>query len=707
MAMCWLKCSERDHFDDLPAGVSRVGHYPHEPGRPAEPGRPGPETESDRSNERPLMRSLTDLHSRSVNLVFRVPGRHPLPSLLNFSLLAASVVAAGHTCLSLVFAIADPGEQRVSAILGILGLTLMIPWSLGMWWISARVLLTTGQERIARWALLLSCSVTVLLIVAAEVMNCYPSTSCSEAGWAGWFPSITRLLGNPTHRPLVFMVLVPVTIGAWLLASLPSFVHSEGHRELVWRGYAATAIVCANFAFVERDSSVPLRQREFFLEVHRGAFVTIGLVSGTALLLLAFSLWLGARRASPALGGGLRALEVVLVPAVTLLAALTSFARLFGDPAWIAYLLGYFVFVIPGSALLVLFQDYVLVGGYEYLPTVMGANNNPAKLQEVLRVALGDSGLRLAFLVDLDEELTFVDVVGRPVEPLDAHSPHTREVRSGGKTLAAFLWSGSEREVPERTAAFLGVASLAIERAHLQANLLAQRFALTESRRRLLEEADQARRSVEQDLHDGAQQRLAALALTLSMAAARTECAETLALVEQTRADLELAMNDLRDLARGIYPSVLAQSGLRAAVESLCESSPIAVRIEIEDERFDRAIELAAYFLASEGLANATKHSESNLVRVTGTTLENEFVLEVSDNGRGGAAWSAGGSLERLRDRVETLGGNLTLDSSAAGGTCIRGTFPVDSGHRSSLTSIDLRSRSRRQLLGRYSLVEP
>jgi PAS domain S-box-containing protein len=201
------------------------------------------------------------------------------------------------------------------------------------------------------------------------------------------------------------------------------------------------------------------------------------------------------------------------------------------------------------------------------------------------------------------------------------------------------------------------------------------------SRSRIVAATDAARRRLERNLHDGAQQRLAALSLSLRLAESMLDtdperARETLVLA---RGELVQALDDLRELARGLHPNVLTDRGLGPALESLVLRSPIPVEVDVLDERLPPAIEAAAYYVAAEALANVVKYAEATIahVRVSEDDEDGTIVVEVVDDGVGGADPSRGSGLEGLEDRVAALDGSFRVESPPGGGTRIRATIPT------------------------------
>jgi len=202
---------------------------------------------------------------------------------------------------------------------------------------------------------------------------------------------------------------------------------------------------------------------------------------------------------------------------------------------------------------------------------------------------------------------------------------------------------------------------------------------LTESRARIVAAGDAERRRVERNLHDGAQQRLVTVALHLHLVKRRleTDSAEVPALVEAAQTELTLALEEIRELVRGLHPRLLSDRGLGPALTALAERALLPVEIaELPSERLPPAVEAAAYYVAAEALANAAKHSHASLVQVRILAEDGGTLLEVADDGVGGADTGAGSGLRGLSDRVAALGGALELSSPAGVGTTLRAHLP-------------------------------
>jgi signal transduction histidine kinase len=206
------------------------------------------------------------------------------------------------------------------------------------------------------------------------------------------------------------------------------------------------------------------------------------------------------------------------------------------------------------------------------------------------------------------------------------------------------------------------------------------RAALTASRARIVAAADTARRRIERDLHDGAQQRLVSLALQLraAQAAAPAEASELAQRLEGAVTEVTGALEELHEIAHGIHPAILTEAGLRPALRALARRSTVPVSLDIHvTGRLPEPVEVAAYYVVAEALTNAAKHAQASVVRVEAAVIDGDLRVSVQDDGLGGADPASGSGLVGLTDRVEALGGKLTLHSPPGGGTTLRIDLPL------------------------------
>jgi signal transduction histidine kinase len=295
---------------------------------------------------------------------------------------------------------------------------------------------------------------------------------------------------------------------------------------------------------------------------------------------------------------------------------------------------------------------------------------SPGNVETHLREALDSSEARLAFR--REESGGYMDVDGKPLDDsvLEGQSVTVLDQRVSivhDPALDHYL-------VVSAGAA----ASLAIDNARLQAELKAQLLEVQESRRRLITATDDARRKVERDLHDGAQQRLVALSATLRKTRSRRpEDLEAIdKLLDDAAQEADVAIGELRELARGVHPAILTQAGVGPAVSSLIDRAPIPVSLNIDSERYPPEVEATTYFVIAEALSNSFKHSAADHVRVEVRKEGSELKAVIEDDGVGGAD-PDGSGLHGLADRVGALGGRLVVASGEPSGTTVTALIPI------------------------------
>jgi signal transduction histidine kinase len=294
--------------------------------------------------------------------------------------------------------------------------------------------------------------------------------------------------------------------------------------------------------------------------------------------------------------------------------------------------------------------------------------------------ALGDRSLQLVFW--LEDKARWVDSEGHEVElPADDHPARAwTAVELEGRRVGAIVHDLTLSEDPELLRSVAAAAGLAMENERLQAQLRARVEELRTSRARIVEAGTHERRRLERNLHDGAQQRLVALSLTLRLAQGKVHKDPEKAdeLLSAAQQELTLALGELRELARGIHPAVLSDRGLGAALEALAGRAPVAVDLaELPGDRLPEAIEAAAYFVVAEALTNVVKYAHASQATVRVTRRNGHAVVEVADDGVGGADPDRGSGLRGLADRVSALDGRMSLDSPAGLGTRLRAEIPV------------------------------
>jgi signal transduction histidine kinase len=248
------------------------------------------------------------------------------------------------------------------------------------------------------------------------------------------------------------------------------------------------------------------------------------------------------------------------------------------------------------------------------------------------------------------------------------------------KPVAALVHDPAIKDEPELLDAVTAAAAIALENGRLQAELRANVDELRGSRARVIEAGQKERQRLERDLHDGAQQRLVALSLDLSVLESRLGGdPDANSILAKARDEVAVSLAELRDVARGLHPAVLTAHGLAVALESLAARATVPVRLSVDlQERVAEPVEVAAYYVVSESLANIGKHARATSATVDVVRNGPQLVVEVVDDGVGGADTERGSGLRGLADRVEGLGGQLRIWTPLGGGTRVRAELPCE-----------------------------
>jgi signal transduction histidine kinase len=377
-----------------------------------------------------------------------------------------------------------------------------------------------------------------------------------------------------------------------------------------------------------------------------------------------------------------RAVAPVLVAGCATFVALavTATLDLFGDPlsALPAHVFFYLMATVPIAVLYVFLQRQLDRGGVAGLVVELGTPRVGADLRLALARTLGDPSLELAFWFPAEQ--CYVDADGAAVQlPEHDAGRSATVVERDGQPIAALLHDPVLEDNVELVQSVCAAASLALENERLQAELRARLVELQASRARLVGATDAERRRIERDLHDGTQQRLVSIAMSLGLLESKLPAGEGEArpLLHETREALTLALAELRELTHGITPPLLVEQGLAPALDDLCRRATLPVHLRLQvDRRLPDEVESAAYFMVSEALTNAAKHSHGSEVRVLATCAGQTLTVEVSDDGIGGAGTAGGSGVRGLADRVEALGGRFTVSSPPGRGTTLRAEIP-------------------------------
>jgi len=298
-------------------------------------------------------------------------------------------------------------------------------------------------------------------------------------------------------------------------------------------------------------------------------------------------------------------------------------------------------------------------------------------LRELLAQALRDPTLSLIYW--LPQYGSWADQDGNPTNlPELDNGRRVTIVKQNGEQVAALVYDATLGEEPELVEAVSAAAGIALENGRLEAELRARLQDLQGSRTRAIEAQQNERRRLERNLHDGAQQRLVALALELGLLAEQAESdPATQTRLKSARSELAQSLDELRDIARGLHPAVVSGHGLAVALESLVAAMPFEVQLTTDGlPRLPEQVEVAAYYVVSESLTNAAKHAQASRVSVDVGVAEDSMIVEVVDNGIGGADSERGTGLRGLADRVEALDGRLRIWSPAGKGTRVRAELP-------------------------------
>jgi signal transduction histidine kinase len=304
----------------------------------------------------------------------------------------------------------------------------------------------------------------------------------------------------------------------------------------------------------------------------------------------------------------------------------------------------------------------------------------PSHLRDALARALRDPTLTLAYW--LPEFGSWADLDGRPVTLTQLGEGRTTTmIESGGERVAALVHDPALDGEPELLDGVTAAAAIALENARLHAELRARLDELRGSRARIVAAGDSERRRLERNLHDGAQQRLVAVSMQLQLLRSRIQSdpATAEALASAATDELAQSLQELRELARGLHPAVL-EHGLEAALHALAARAAVPATVSYETSAtLAEPVALAAYFVASESLANVAKYAGASAVAIRVSDADGKVAIAIADDGAGGADDTRGSGRRGLADRVEALGGSLRVVSPPGSGTTVTAELPCES----------------------------
>ncbi len=326
-------------------------------------------------------------------------------------------------------------------------------------------------------------------------------------------------------------------------------------------------------------------------------------------------------------------------------------------------------------------SDVTLIGRYEADSTFtyLAVVGEHLPVSDTLdRLVLGGNNLVTNILRSGHSESISYDIATGPIasfaRELGIHSAVGTPIVVEGRIWGAMLagWTRSQDSSPDALRRIADITELV---ATTIANA-ESRAALIESRARVVAAGDDTRRQIERDLHDGAQQRLVTIALTLR-SSVEPVSPEIARLLDEIASGIEEVLHELRELAHGLSPPMLAEGGLRPALKGLARRAPIPVQLEVQvPHRLPERIEVAAYYVVAEALTNVAKHAHASVADIDVTAADEALTVTVSDDGVGGADPSHGSGLVGLRDRVEALGGTMSFNSPPEG-TVVIASLPI------------------------------
>jgi signal transduction histidine kinase len=299
-------------------------------------------------------------------------------------------------------------------------------------------------------------------------------------------------------------------------------------------------------------------------------------------------------------------------------------------------------------------------------------------LRGQLSRALGDPSLEIGYW--LPDRAVFIDAEGRVLALPDAGSGRSvTVVEREGQPVAALVHDPAVLDDPGLLEAVTAAAQLAAANARLQAEVQARVEELAASRRRILAARDEERRRLERRLHDGAEARLRELAGTLRRGHWSASGEQTKKQIARSQEQLGRTREDLRRLAQGLHPRMLAEQGLAGALAALAKDLPLPVDLNVASTQLPQRVAVVAYFVCAEALANVAKHAAAAHVTVAVIASDGRLRVEIADDGVGGADPARGSGLRGLADRVETVGGTLRVESAPGHGTRLAAEIPLGS----------------------------
>jgi signal transduction histidine kinase len=488
---------------------------------------------------------------------------------------------------------------------------------------------------------------------------------------AGFVPALSRLA--EAHSAVLQVIgesllLLPPLVFIHVFLAYPSGrLVRRFDRIVVITGYS----VFVGLDLVRLLCEVTGRNGDIALRAQRAAIGVVGLAAVVALVLR--------RRAS---GRPVRlslefliacfSLALVALVAGTIMLSLEAPGR--HEVRWVAFAL---VGMAPVLLLVGHLRARLARSAVGDLFVELRRDPGPAELEQASARALGDPSVTLVYW--LPEFGSYADSDGRAVSlPVPTETRAVTHIERDGRRVAALLHDASLEEEPELLDSVAAALSLSLENTQLHVELRARLEELRGSRARIVESAQRERQRLERNLHDGAQQRLVALSLDLGLLEEQLEGDRSATQrVDSARREVASSLNELREIAHGIHPAVVTGHGLAVALEQLAARAAVPIRLTVGvRERLPEAIEVASYYVVAESLTNVGKYAQASEATVDVSRSAGLVVVEVNDDGIGGADTERGSGLRGLADRVEALGGRLRVWSPIGGGTRVQAEIP-------------------------------
>lgn len=501
-----------------------------------------------------------------------------------------------------------------------------------------------------------------------------------------WFGSqLENVAYSPLYTIGLLLTALYIAVFAHVLLAFPSGrLESRLSRAIVIAAYLDVTVLVA-IATLFEDPGCPCADNLVLVSPNDGVAEALGrFAPGLGVVLTVASLAILAVRWHRATGPRRRTVASVLWcgAAAAALGGVNLLVEATGNESDVSdtvYLIAFAT--VPFAFKVGLLRSHLARGAVARLVVELGEARAPGKLRDSLARALHDPSLELAYWIP--EQHRYVDAEGRPV-PLPADDP-TRTaavVEREGRRVAAIVHDASLREETDLIDAVSAAAGLALENERLHAELRARLEDLQASRARLVEATDAERKRIERNLHDGTQQRLVSVAMALGLAESRlaTDPEAAGRILEEARLSLGGALQELRELSQGIHPGLLTERGLGAALQELAYQAPLPVEVAVAlERRLPEPVEAAAYYVVAEGLANVVKYASASAVSITVGRGNGSAIVDVVDDGVGGADPARGSGLRGLADRVEALGGALAVESPVGEGTLLHVEIPCGS----------------------------